>query len=139
MANWATKEGFFKCPVPREKINVPDLGDVYIHGLTSGQKDDYENCVVSVTAGSREVKLTNASAVLMSLTVFDQHGNRMFSDKDIGKLCVVPAAVSDPILDVAKRLSGMNKNDIKDLVKNSQMGPEPGSDDSGSDSPQPSE
>jgi len=119
MANWATKEGFFKCPVPREKKTVPELGLIEIRGLTSGQKDDYENNVISVKAGSREVKLTNARAVLMSLTVFDQHGNRMFADKDIGKLCVVPAAVSDPILDVAKRLSGMQTGEIEELVKNS--------------------
>jgi len=139
MANWATKEGFFKSRVPREKMTVPDLGDIYVHGLTSGEKDGYENSVVSVTAGSRQVKLTNARAVLMQLCIYNQHGCRMFAENEIGKLIGVPAVVADPILDVAKRLSGMGVGEIEELVKNSQTDPEPEKGDCASDSQQPSE
>jgi len=123
MANWATKEGFFKCKVPREKKTVPGLGDVYIYGLTCGEKDDYENKVVSVKAGSRQVKLTNASAVMLQLCVHDQHGNRMFGEGDIGKLISIPVAVAEPILAVAKRLSCIGPGEIEELVKNSQTDP----------------
>jgi hypothetical protein len=131
METWATAEGFFKCKVPREKMSIPELGDIWIHGLTSGQKDDYENNVVQVQGRSRQVKLTNARAVLMQMTVHDQHGNRMFAEKDIGRLCTVPAMVADPILDVARRLSGMATGEIEELVKNSQD-PEDSKQDSGS-------
>ena len=125
MEKWATKEGFFKCQVPRERKTVPGLGDIWIYGLTSGEKDEYEDSVVSVTAGSRQVKLTNARAILMRLCIYNQHGNRMFSEAEIGKLIGVPATVADPILDVAKRLSGMGSGEIEELVKNSQPGPAP--------------
>ena len=138
MEKWATKEGFFKCQVPRERKTVPVLGDIWIYGLTSGEKDEYEDKVISVRAGSRRVKLTNARAVLMQLCVYNQHGSRMFSEVDIGKLIPIPAAVTDPILDVAKRLSGMQTNEIDELVKNSgSLDPKAGESDLDSGLPKP--
>ena len=139
MENWATKEAFFKCPLPKEKVTAGDLGDIQVIGLTAGQKDEYENNVVSVKAGTKQVKLTNARAVLMQLTVHDRHGNKMFAESDIGKLATLPAKVVDPILDVARRLSGMAAGEIEDLVKNSQTDPGPKKEDSGSGSQRPSE
>ena len=44
----------------------------------------------------------------------------MFDDTEMGKLCEVPAIIADPILDVARRLSGMTTGEIEDLVKNSE-------------------
>lgn len=126
---WATAEGFFKCPVPKEKVTVPELGDIWVHGLTCGEKDDYENNVVQFNRGSRELRLNNARAVLMQLTVRNQHGNRLFAEKDIGKLRNLPAGIVDPILDVARKLSGMATGEIEELVKNSQTAQEPSSED----------
>jgi hypothetical protein len=138
MEKWATKEGFFKCQVPRERKEVPGLGDIWIYGLTSGEKDEYEDKVISVRAGTREVKMKNARAVLMQLTVRNQHGALMFGPADIGKLIPVPAAVADPILDIARRLSGMQVGEIEELVKNSDSpDPKAGENDSGSASPKP--
>ena len=54
------------------------------------------------------------------LTIHDQHGKRMFGEVDMGRLCHIPANVVDPILDVARRLSGMAPEEIEELVKNSQ-------------------
>ena len=126
---WATAEGFFKCPVPKEKGTVPELGDIWVHGLTCGEKDDYENNVVQFNRGSRELRLNNARAVLMQLTVRNQHGNRLFAEKDIGRLRNLPAGIADPILDVARKLSGMSTGEIEELVKNSQTAQEPSSED----------
>ena len=126
---WATAEGFFKCPVPKEKVTVPELGDIWVHGLTCGEKDDYENNVVQFNRGSRELRLNNARAVLMQLTVRNQHGNRLFAEKDIGRLRNLPAGIADPILDVARKLSGMSTGEIEELVKNSQTAQEPSSED----------
>lgn len=133
MEKWATADGFFKCPVPTERKTVPELGDIWIHGLTSGQKDEYENNVVHIQGKSRQVKLTNARAVLMQQTIHDQHGKLLFAEKDIGRLCQVPAAIADPILDIARKLSGMQIGEIEELVKNSDS-PETADEKSGSDS-----
>ena len=130
---WAKKEGFFKAKVPREKITAPDIGDAWVHGLTSGQKDDYENNVFRFTGTSRRFHLANARAQLLMLTVHDQHGKRFFSEKDIGRINEIPAVIVDPILDVARRLSGMAAGDIEQLVKNSQTVQEAERQDSDSD------
>jgi hypothetical protein len=135
---WATKENFFKCPVPKERVTASELGDVWVHGLTAGEKDSYENDVVSFKARTRELRMTNARAVLMQLTIYNQHGVRLFGEKDIGRLCRVPAMIADPILDVARRLSGMATDELKDLVKNSEA-LEAGSDGSDSASQQSSD
>jgi len=138
METWATKEGFFKCQVPRERKTVPELGDIWIYGLTSGEKDDYEEKVISVRAGSREVKMKNARAVLMQMTVRNQHGAPMFGEADLGRLCTVPAVIADPILDTARKLSGMQQGEIEELVKNSDSpDPKAGESGSGSGSPKP--
>mgnify|MGYP001057459252 CR=1 FL=1 len=126
---WATAKAFFDCPMPRQKMTVPDIGDIYVYGLRSGEKDDYENNVVQFNRGDRQIRLDNARAVLLQLTVRDQHGNRMFAEKDIGKLAALPAKVADPILVVARKLSGMATGEIDELVKNSQTAPAPVSED----------
>lgn len=123
--NWAKADGFFKAAVPKERVTVPEIGDIWIYGLTAGQKDDYENNVVQLAGRSRQVKLSNARAVLMQLCCHDQHGKRVFAEKDIGRLCQVPAMIVDPILDVARKLSGMATGEIEELVKNSQTPREP--------------
>jgi hypothetical protein len=133
METWATKEAFFACEVPREKITVPNsaIGQIWVYGLTSGEKDEYESRVMQFNARNRELKMRNARAVLMQMTIRDRHGNLMFAQEDLGRLAVVPAMVADPILDIARRLSGMATGEMEELVKNSPTGPAP--DDDGSD------
>jgi hypothetical protein len=121
MTNWATKEQFFKATVPREKITVPDLGDIYVWGLTSGEKDSYEDQVMKFNARNRQLSMVRARALLLRMTARNQHGTHLFGDEDMGRLQMIPAAIVDPILTVARRLSGMATGEIEDLVKNSEM------------------
>jgi hypothetical protein len=118
---WAKAEDFFKAKVPKERVTVPRVGEIWIYGLTCGEKDDYENFVVKVDSKEKSVSLDNARAVLMQMVCRNQHGARIFSDKDIGKLTALPTSIVEPILKVARKLSGMDPNEIEDLVKNSQV------------------
>jgi len=116
---WANKDVLFKQTVPKERHTIQGVGDVWIHGLTCGQKDEYENQAVKVLAGSREVRMADARALLLLWTVHDQHGNRFFSEKDMGKIRTIPAAISEPMYEKARRLSRMSIEDMEGLVKNS--------------------
>ena len=118
--DWATKDGFFKAKVPRENITVPDIGDIWVYGLTAGQKDEYENNVVRLSDRNRQLHLANARAQLLLMTVHDQHGKPIFGQADMGRLCQIPAVIVEPILETARRLSGMAAEEIEDLVKNSE-------------------
>lgn len=117
---WATKEGLFTAQVPKEKHTIPEHGDVWIYGLNAGQKDDYEDTVVRFQGKTREIKLANARAVLLQMTVHNQHGQPLFGKADIGRINQLPAIIVDPILDKARRLSGMATGEIEELVKNSE-------------------
>lgn len=116
---WATKEGLFKVQVPKEEHTIPEQGKVWIYGLTAGQKDDYENKVIRFQGRSQEIKLANARAVLLQLTVHNQHGQPLFGEADFGRINQMPAVIVDPMLDKARRLSGMATGEIEELVKNS--------------------
>lgn len=116
---WATKKDFDEAKVPRETVTLWNGKAAYVYGLTCQQKDDFENFVVSVSGGNREVKLTNARANLLKLTVHNEQGKPLFTDADIGKISTYPVVHIEPILDVARRLSGMGRKEIKELVKNS--------------------
>jgi hypothetical protein len=118
-STWANAAAFFAAEAPREKITVPDIGDIWVYGLTEGEKEAWENTVVNVAQGSRQMRLANASAGLLLLTVRNQHGNRLFAEKDMGRLQNLPCALAEPILKVARRLSALSAGDVEDLVKNS--------------------
>jgi len=128
MELWATKEAFFKCPVPKEEHFVEGIGKVMIHGLMCGEKDAYENDVVKVTTGSRKnsrkVRMLHARAVLLQRCIYNQHGQRLFGEDDIGRIeAKIPALVGDLIYDAARRLSGMltdGIDEVEELVKNSE-------------------
>jgi len=117
---WANKDVLFKQTVPKERHTIPGVGDLWIHGLTCGQKDEYENQAVKVLAGSREVRMADARALLLLWTIHDQHGNRFFSEKDLGKIRTIPASISESMYEKARRLSRMSVEDMEGLVKNSE-------------------
>ena len=120
---WATKDAIFKLTVPKKRHTIEGLGDVWVHGLTSGEKDAYENDVIKVTAGTREIRMMHARAVLIQRTVRDQHGKLLFAEKEIGRIEMIPATVLDPIYDDARKMSGMltgRVDEVAELVKNSE-------------------
>ena len=120
MENWATKEALLGQKVPREKHRIDGVGDVWIYGLTVGQKDEYEDAVFNVKAGSREVRVSNARALLIVRTLRNQHGKALFGDADMGRVRDLPAQIAEPIFAKAQELSGMPKGEVSEMVKNSE-------------------
>ena len=121
--DWATKDNFFKAKVPVEEMDVPTIGRVKIHGLGLGEKEEWEINSFKVNVEKEDLKISNADAQILILTVHNQHGQKLFSDKDMGRLRMLPAVYARPVIETAYRLSGIGKNAVKDLVKNSPMAP----------------
>lgn len=117
---WASKEQLFKLSVPRERHEFEGIGSIWIHGLTCGQKDDYEDRAIRIEAGSRQIHMSNARALLLVMCCYDQHGRRLFADKDIGRICQLPASIVEPVFEKARRLSGMGRGELEELAKNSE-------------------
>lgn len=91
---WATKEAFFKAKVPTEKMEVPNIGTIYVYGLTCGQKDEYQNATTRISGKDRHIRLVNARALLLTMVVHDQHGRLLFNDSDIGRIIQIPAQIT---------------------------------------------
>jgi len=119
--NWASKDTLFASAKNRkkERHTIDGVGDVWIYSLTCGEKDEYESAAYEVMAGSKEVKMRQARALLILWTVHDQHGNRLFADADLGKVAAMDSWITEPIYNKARKLSRMTSADLDDLVKNS--------------------
>lgn len=131
--DWATKDGFFKAKVPIEEMDVPTIGRVKVHGLGLGEKEDWEKDSFRVNLEENSVTISNADAQLLILTVCDQHGKKLFSNKDMGRMRIMPSIYTQALIETAKRLSGIGKNAVKDLVKNSTVAQGPQESDSSTD------
>lgn len=107
----------------RETIDVPEWGgEVIVKSLTGAERDAFEDSVVKQRGKTRELNLRNARARLVSLSLIDESGSRLFSDGDVEALGRKSAAALDRVFAAAQRLSGLTENDIDELAKNSESG-----------------
>lgn len=121
--DWAKKDEFFNLKVPIERVTVEGVGDVKVHGLSLYEKEQYEKNAFKVDVKSKNVTLSDAEVHLLLMTVHNQHGQRLFDEKDIGRLRNLPAFYTGELLRTAKRLSAIGEDEIKDIVKNSPTAP----------------
>ena len=102
-----------------ELVNVPEWdGDVYVKSMTGAERDQYEaDMVTSKKAGEeRIIDMSDLRAKLCSMTICDENGNRLFTEKDVRKLTEKSAAALQRIFKVAQRLSGIGDEDLKELT-----------------------
>lgn len=113
--------------VLREEVAVPEWGGkVLVRGLTGAERDAFESTVVMSQNGRRTVRynLANFRARLIAMTVIDpDSGARLFDDSDVLALGQKSAAALQRVFEVAQRLSGLSEQDVEDLTKNSESGP----------------
>ncbi len=119
MVNWATGVEMFEIARPEAVVTLSTGLSVKVVGLSVGEKDEYENETVQVTAGSHEVTIKHGRALLLIRTVRDQHGRPLWAKADFGKILELPALVVEPLYNKARELSGMPVGGIEDLVGNS--------------------
>lgn len=115
-----TKDAILKAgALPQERVDLPEMGGhVIVRGLTGRERDAYEaGLVTRDRKGRSEQNLDNVRARLVVLTCFDDEGARIFGPADVAAVGDLPAKVLDRLFDVARRLSGMTEEDVKELGK----------------------
>jgi hypothetical protein len=113
-----TKDSFFEIndqkvvPVFVEPWNA----SVYIRRVPSIEWDAWE---ITMTADSKESKLDmqNFRARLAAMCLCDENGKPIFTDKDALELGKKSKLAMDIIMEHAKELNGMSKDDEKKLTK----------------------
>lgn len=120
MTNWATKDNFFKAKPPVEELEIEGIGKVKIQGLELGERDEYDSQTFVFDSESGKVSSDSARAVLIQKCTFDQHGNKLFAESEIGKINTIPSAIAEKLYNKARELSGMIEGKkLKDRAKNS--------------------
>ena len=108
--------------LPTETVDVPEWGgQVIVRTLTGEERDQYESSMFEVVGdgASREVipKMENLRATLAALSIVDEDSKRMFDVSEVHLLGQKSAAALDRVFDVAKRLSGLSEEDVKELME----------------------
>ena len=111
--------------LPREKVSVPEWEcDVWIRALTSQERDDFEQSMIETSGFGKKLEvqtdLSNAKAKLVCRCMVDDDGERIFTDDEAVALGGKSAVVLNRLYEVASKLSGMSKDDMDELVKNSE-------------------
>lgn len=91
-------------------------GDVIISVLSAAEKEAFENWVSS----NGDVKSGHIRAKLVSLSVLDDSGARMFTDDDLGSIGDQPADAIMELFDAILALNAFTKKDSDALLKNSE-------------------
>jgi hypothetical protein len=97
----------------RIEVDVPEWGgSVWVRTMEATQRDAFE-------AQQLKEPFKDVRARLVAATVCDASGALLFSDADIPSLSRKSAKALDRIFAVSTKLSGLTKEDIDELKKNS--------------------
>jgi hypothetical protein len=114
---------------PTMDVEVPEWGGtVRVRALSGAERDAYEIALAGIRPdGTRRPNLVNVRARLIALTVVDEAGARMFSDKDAEALGAKSAAAMQRVFEAAQRLSALTDEDVEELAEGFAPAPsEPG-------------
>lgn len=106
--------------IGEEVVEVPEWGGkVRIRGLDGKQRDRYQASLIS-NPGAKDssIDLENATAKLVALCAVDAEGKALFSMKDVQALGAKSGAALNRCYEAASQLSGLSKEDIKELTGN---------------------
>jgi len=135
MPSFLTKEQILDADdLVTEIVEVPEWGgSVIVRGMTGAERDNFEASVITTNGRSGgRMNMQNVRAKLVSLTVVNEDGKRLFTGPaDVKKLGKKSAQALNRVFNVAQDLSGITSEDVEELTENLESGP---SADFGSDS-----
>jgi hypothetical protein len=98
--------------LPLECIAVPEWGgDVMVRTMTGADRDAFEASLIG-----KEGRMENVRARLVSLTLCDAAGTRLFNDAEVTALGNKSARALDRVFTVAQRVNGIG-TDAVDTAK----------------------
>lgn len=115
-----TRKQILECAdIPTEIVKVPEWGgEVLVKGLTGAERDWLEMSVYTEKNSDTKTNMKNFRAKLASLSICDEKGERLFTEKDIDVLAGKSAIALQRIFNIAQKLSGLSPEDADSLVKN---------------------
>lgn len=96
---------------------------VRIRSLTDAEVSDYQMAVVSSKGTSQAARMRDANARLICLCLVDADGNPLCAAEHVKQILQWDAADTLYLYDECVRHVGLRRQDIEELVKNSESAP----------------
>jgi len=110
--------------IKTESVEVPEWGGtVLVKGMTGSERDRFELAMISDPGKSSKVNLSDMRAKLCSLTIVNENGKLLFTPSDIKDLSGKSAAALQRVFEVARDLSGIGEDDVKELTEGLEDSP----------------
>lgn len=100
--------------LPRERVDVPELGTSFlVQGMSGESRDAFEMTLLAPTANKRRMVSdnTNYRAKLLVFSLVNDDGSLMFTVNDIAQIGKIRSDVLSRLADVALRLSGLRRDE----------------------------
>ena len=109
-------------PAPMEAVSIPECKGmkIFVCGLSATAKNAYQASLVEIQGNTRKIKLEHSTAKLLVQTLVTKDRQRIFTDTDVLKVGTLRADVLERLAKIANRLSGMDEEENKQLLKNSE-------------------
>ena len=103
-----------------EKVHVPEWGgDVYVKGMSANARDEWEDFIIKARSGS----LRGTRAKLCSLSICDENGKLLFSQKDMEALGEKSSAALQRVFNLAQDISKIENDAVQGLAEGLQENP----------------
>lgn len=105
----------------RETVEVPEWGvTVCIQELNGVDREKYATSTVEIEGTKvRRMNIKEMNARLVAMSMFDpETKERVYPDEAIPELNKKSGVVLERLATIAQRLSGLNKNVVKEIEKN---------------------
>jgi hypothetical protein len=101
--------------IKKELVKVPEWGgSVYLRCMDGLERDQFEDfCVNKQGKG-----IAGVMVLLLSMTLADENGQKLFSEKDVELLNKKSGKVIMKLYIKAKSINALTNKDIADLAKN---------------------
>jgi hypothetical protein len=103
----------------REKVHLPEVGDVYVRTITAAEREKWERVCIDETKDKRPPKGW-VRAALVALAACDESGNPLFTAEDTATLASLPTAVAEALYDAAQTLNKISPADVDALEGESE-------------------
>lgn len=105
---------------PVERVEVPEWnGHVYLRTISGAERDAFE----AESFRQDQPNYQNLRARYLALTLTNEQGNRLFTQKQVGELGKKAAPVLDRLFTKAAKINAMSSSDVDELLGNSEAGP----------------
>lgn len=110
-------------------VPVPEWGgNVRVRSMTGRERDQLERSVmVEKKRGLKEVNMENFRAKIVALTVVDESGELLFTERDVRALGEKSSKAVARIANKASELSAITDDDVEEMTEDFDEAPSDGS------------